>query len=390
MMQQLIYISIGLSGVLIVLVGLAIVLLIKKTDTKSDNSRLINEQKEAQNDLKLYFGKEYGNLKFEMAKLFNESNKVNQTDLYAFKEKMVQTIDQQINQINNKVEQRLGEGFKQTNETFMNVVERLAKIDEAQKTIEKLSTEVVSLNILLTDKKTRGTFGEVQLYQLLSAVLGDKKEVFEKQKKLSNGAIADAVIYAPDPLGMIAIDSKFPLENYRKMMDRKLSDNERKQAEKEFKKDVKKHIDVIKYKYIITGETAEQAFMFIPAEAIFAELSAYHEDLIDYANSKRVWIASPTTLLSTLTIIQVVINNIETSNQAKRIIEELNKFGTEFSRYRNRWDKLKRNIDTVSKSADEVHTTSKKITTKFENISKGKLVETEQIDFEESKDEEVI
>lgn len=378
---------ITLAAILVLIVLVFVNLVMNKQSNKADPDQIIN-QKEEQNELKLYFQKEYGELKFEMGRLFSESNKVNQGDLNAFKDKMMTHVDAQLQKINERVEQRLGEGFEKTNQTFVNVMERLSKIDEAQKKIEALSSEVVELNVLLTDKKTRGIFGEVQLYHLLSAVFGENKALYEKQKKLSNDNIADAVIYAPEPLGMIAIDAKFPLDNYKRMVDRKLGEHDRKNAEKEFKNDIKKHINDIKNKYIVFEETGDQAFMFVPAEAIFAELYAYHEDLIDYATKNKIWIASPTTLLSTLSLIQVAVKNLERDKQAKVIIEELNKLGEEFKRYSERWDKLKKSIDSVSKNADQVHITSAKINTKFKHISEAKFDEIEIIEVAETESED--
>ena len=210
-------------------------------------------------------------------------------------------LDEKLNDINNKVNSRIDENFSKTNKTFIDVLERLSKIDEAQKKIDNLSLDIISLENVLTDKKTRGIFGEVNLYNILKNVFGERNDkVYRKQYKLSNGYIADSVIFAPKPLGTIAVDSKFPLENYRIMVDKKKSDEERTIAYKKFKSDVKKHIDDISYKYIIENETSNQAMMFIPAEAIFAEINAYHSDLIEYAYKKRVWLVSPTTLISTL------------------------------------------------------------------------------------------
>lgn len=369
-------ISIVLLSITTILVG--ILLFLKFYESKNKQKNALNE-KANEGDLKLYFQKEYGDLKFEMTKLFSEYSKVGQVDLNTFKDKMMEHIDIQLRLINDKVEQRLGVGFEKSEKTFHDVVERLAKIDEAQKKIESLSEEVVSLNSILTDKKNRGIFGEVQLYQLLSSVLGDHKALYEKQKKLSNDFIADAILNAPPPLGMIAIDSKFPLDNYKKMVDRTLGDADRKIATKTFKTDVKKHIDDIKNKYIIFNETSDQAIMFIPAEAIFAELIAYHEDLIDYAHKNKVWVTSPTTLISTLTMIQMIVKNMERDEQAQLIINELMRLGEEFKRYHERWDKLKRSIESVSKDADKVHITSQKISTKFRHISDAKF---DEIDIE--------
>ena len=381
-----VYIAIGL---LVILIGLVLYQVITNKHHKNEPIDVVSDIKTTQNELKLYFQKEYGDLKFEMGKLFSESNKTSQSDLNQFKDNMMLHIDRQLKAINDKVEERLGKGFEDTNKTFTSVIERLSRIDEAQKKIESLSTEVISLNDLLTDKKTRGIFGEVQLYQLLTAVLGDNKALYEKQKTLSNGLIADAVVHAPDPVGMVAIDSKFPLDNYKRMVDRSLGDADRKQAEKDFKNDVKKHITDIKNKYILPGETGDQAFMFVPAEAIFAEITAYHEDIVNYANINHVWLVSPTTLISTLTMIQMVVKNMERDQQAKVIIEELKKLGEEFRRYTERWDKLKKSIDSVSKNAELVSVTSEKIGKKFKHISEAKfdLIEAEDTNLLEEDNE---
>lgn len=279
-------------------------------------------------------------------------------------------VEDKLNKINDKVNERLDQNFEKTNKTFTNILERLSKIDEAQKKIETLSTDIVSLQSILTDKKTRGIFGEVNLNHILKSVFGESNDkIFRIQYTLPNGAIADSILFAPKPLGTIAIDSKFPLENYRMMVDKKLPLDVREKYEKLFKIDVKKHIDAISEKYIIRDVTANQAIMFLPAEAIFAELNAYHSDLIEYAYRKRVWITSPTTLMSTLTVIQMIIKNIERDKYTSIIHEELNKLGEEFDRYKIRWDRLAKSIQTVNKEVEEVQITSDKITKKFNKIS---------------------
>lgn len=283
-------------------------------------------------------------------------------------------IEDRLLKINDKVNGRLDENFEKTNKTFISVLERLSKIDEAQKKIETLSSDIVSLQVILTDKKSRGTFGEVSLNNILSNVFGENNtKIYELQHKFSNGYIADAVLYAPDPLGIVAIDSKFPLENYQNMVDKNISKVERDLYEKKFKMDVKKHIDDIKNKYIIPGVTSNQAFMFLPAEALFAELNAYHQDIIEYAYKNRVWIASPTTLMSMLTVVQTVIKNMERDKYAVIIQKELQKLSIEFSRYKERWDSLQKSIDKVTKEVKEVNVTTEKITNKFESINKVEI-----------------
>ena len=198
-------------------------------------------------------------------------------------------IETKLNRINDKVNERLDQNFEKTNKTFTNVLERLSKIDEAQKKIETLSTDIVSLQSILTDKKSRGIFGEVNLKHILTSVFGEKNDkLYRLQYTLPNKTIADSILFAPEPLGTIVIDSKFPLENYQLMVDRGKSEAERSMYEKQFKLDVKKHIDAISSKYIIPGVTSNQAIMFLPAEAIFAEINAYHQDIIDYAYKKRL------------------------------------------------------------------------------------------------------
>ncbi len=374
------YVLIGLT---VILIGLVLVLVFRKPKTQ-ESLVFQNELGKHYADIKVYFEKEYSALKMELQQLVSKASKENQTDLVLFKDKIMEHIERQLGDINTKVDQRLGEGFKETTTTFTKVIERLAKIDEAQKKIESLSTEVVSLNDLLTDKKTRGIFGEVQLYQILSAVMGDNKALYEKQVTLPNGLIADALIHAPMPVGHIAVDSKFPLDNYKRMIDKSLSDFERKNAEKEFKNDIKKHINDIGKKYIVEGFTGDQAFMFVPAEAIFAEIYANHDDLVDYANKNKVWLVSPTTLIASLSMIQMVVNNIERDLQAKVIIDELNKLGDEFKRYSDRWDKLNQSIKKLADSAKDVTITSEKISKKFKHISDAKF------DYLDNQEEDTI
>jgi DNA recombination protein RmuC len=324
--------------------------------------------------------KEYEGLKTQLRELIYESNEKNTKDLYNFKDLITVHIENKLKEMNTLVEKRLQGGFERTNETFVNVVERLSKIDEAQKNIEQLSKEVVSLNSVLADKKTRGIYGEVQLYQLLSAVFGQDENLYKTQVKLSNQTIADAVLYAPEPLGMVVIDSKFPLDNYKRMTNSEYHQTERDAAKKLFQSDVKKHIDDIANKYIIEGETSHQAILFLPAEAIFAEITAHHETLVEYSNNKRVWLTSPTTLFSTLTMIQVFVQNLKRDEQTKVIIDELNKLNIEFMRYSERWEKLNRSIDTIKKDAEKMSTTTEKIKKKFDYIKDAKFEEARFID----------
>ena len=336
---------------LIAVVVLQVLNLMKKDDDKDIVERLGKLEKNVSTDL--------GDFKFDLSKNLNE-------DFTKLNDK----IEEKLMLINEKVNERIDQNFEKTNKTFNNILERLTKIDEAQKKIVSLSSEIVSLQSVLTDKKTRGIFGEVNLNYILTSVFGEKRgSIYDIQHTMSNGSIADSILFAPEPLGTICIDSKFPLENFEKMTDKSLSHVEREAATKLFKMDVKKHIDAIASKYIIPGETAEEAIMFLPAEAIFAEINAYHPELLTYSYNKKVWITSPTTLMSTLTIIQVVLKNMERDKYAQVIHVELNKLSREFIKYRERWDKLSRSIDSVTKDIKDINITTEKITKRFDSIN---------------------
>ncbi len=315
-----------------------------------------------------------GNLEVTMVKELNNFKDGLQKELQEDFTKLNEQVEKRLLAINEQVNMRLDQNFEKTNKTFTSVIERLSKIDEAQKKIDHLSSDIISLQSVLTDKKSRGIFGEVNLKHILSNVFGERNDaIYRLQYTLPNGTIADSILFAPEPLGTIAIDSKFPLEHYQKMVDRDLSKEERNDAEKLFKQDVKKHIDAIANKYIIPGVTSDQAILFLPAEAIFAEMNAYHQDLIDYAYKRRVWITSPTTLISTLTVIQMIIKNMERDKYTSVIHEELNKLGLEFSRYKERWDKLSRSIQAVNKDVENVSITTEKISKKFQAINQVEI-----------------
>ena len=348
-------------GLLVIVIIILVIMLIKNKKEEINDANIT----ERLGRFEVSVMKELANFKDGLSKNMNDDfNKLNTN------------VENRLMMINEKVNERLDYNFEKTNKTFTNVIERLSKIDEAQKKIDNLSSDIISLESILTDKKSRGIFGEVNLHHILAAIFGEKNDkIYKMQCMLSTGVIADSVLFAPEPLGVIAIDPKFPLENYQKMVDHNTSKEERNMYEKMFKADVKKHIDAISSKYIIPGETSDQAILFLPAEAIFAEINAYHQDVIDYAYKKRVWITSPTTLISTLTVVEMIIKNIERDKYTKVIHEELNKLGVEFSRYKDRWDKLSRSIQTVNKDVESFSITTEKLSKKFQAINRVEIKE---------------
>ncbi len=282
-----------------------------------------------------------------------------------------QTVDGRLNEISGKVAERLDEGFKKTNETFTSVMSRLAVIDEAQKKIEGLATNVVSLQEILGDKRSRGAFGEIQLEALVRNSLPPDAYAF--QHVLASGARADCVLVLPEPTGRVCVDSKFPLENYSRMFDDSLATSERDAARRQFKADVRKHVDDIAAKYIVAGETSDGAVMFLPAEAVFAEIHAYHPDLVEHAQKKRVWLTSPTTLMAVLNTARAVIRDSETRRMAHVIKDELSKLAKDFARFDERMKKLATHIEQASKDVSDVRISSDKISKRFAQIERVEL-----------------
>ena len=300
--------------------------------------------------------------------LINDTMLKATTTLTLSVESLGKIVDARLEQIGGKVSERLDEGFKKTNETFISVMERLATIDEAQKKIDGLTVNMVSLQELLGDKRSRGAYGEVQLEGLVRNVLPANS--FSMQYSFENGTRVDCALFLPEPTGTVAVDSKFPLENYHKMFDSSLSDTEQNLAEKQFKADIKKHVDDIATKYIIPNVTSDGAVMFIPAEAVFAEIHAYHPEIIDYAMIKRVWLVSPTTLMAVLNTARAVLKDVEMRKQVHIIKDELGKLSKDFERFDVRMKKLADNIRQAHDNAQEVHKSSQKITNRLKQIER--------------------
>lgn len=293
------------------------------------------------------------------------------TELGKRVDQLTYTTETKLKEINFQVEKRLAEGFEKTNETFGDVIKRLALIDAAQKKITELSTNVVSLQEILNDKRSRGAFGEVQLSALIHNMIPEQH--FSFQHLLSNNRRPDCMLFLPEPTGNIAIDAKFPLENYRLLIDSSLADVDRVQAERQFKIDIRKHIQDIAEKYIIPGETTDGAVMFIPAEAVFAEIHARHSDLVEFAQNSKVWMVSPTTMMAILTTARAVLKDAATRHQVHEIQKHLRLLSEDFERFQIRMDNLAKRIAAAHSDIEQVHISSRKITQRFIQIEKADL-----------------
>ena len=286
-------------------------------------------------------------------------------------DKLTQETQNKLKEISQEVDKQLTKGFEKTTATFTDIVKRLTIIDQAQKRITELSTNVVSLQEILNDKRSRGAFGEVQLNNLIKNML--PAQHYDFQHTLSNGKRVDCILLLPPPTGNLAIDAKFPLENYRQAHNSQLSDHERQQAEQLFRQDIKKHINDIASKYIIENETADGAIMFLPAEAIFSDLHAHYPDLIELSQQKRVWIVSPTTMMAVVTTAKAALKDEATRKQVHVIQEHLVALGKDFERFQKRMDNLAKHIDQAQEDVSQVHKSSQKISSRFSKIEQVEL-----------------
>jgi len=284
---------------------------------------------------------------------------------------LTERTDQRLQEISGQVDRRLSEGFDKTTETFSRVLEHLSRIDEAQKRITELSGSVLNLQEVLSDKRSRGAFGEVQLNALVRNLMPERS--FALQYTLSNDTRADCVLFLPDPTGTIAIDAKFPLESYQRMTDHDLPASDRQRAATTFRQDIRKHIGDIASKYIIEGETSDGAVMFIPAESVFAEIHAHHPQLVEEAWRRRVWLVSPTTMMAILTTARAVLKDAATREQVDLIQQHLGLLSKDFGRFRERMERLANHIRQAHRDVDEVNVSARKISSRFEQIEQVEL-----------------
>lgn len=305
----------------------------------------------------------------------NHSFKQHAGSLTSHLHSLTEEIRNHLHSLTQQVNHKLTEGFEKTSSTFTDVVRRLTIIDEAQKKITELSTHVVSLQDVLVDKRARGAFGEVQLSTLIANMIPSNH--YRMQYTLSNQKRADCILFLPEPTGHVVIDAKFPLETYQKLVNTD-STAEKKLLQQQFRQDLQKHIKDIAEKYIIPNETTDGAVMFIPAEAIFAEIHANYPEIIALSQRLKVWLVSPSTLMAVLTTARAVLKDDATRKQIHIIQKHLHALSDDFQRFEKRMDKLSRHIDQAHQDVSEVSTSAKKITQRFQKI------ESVELDFQEN------
>jgi DNA recombination protein RmuC len=286
-----------------------------------------------------------------------------------------------LTEMQERMNQSLHGSAKQTTTSLTQLQERLAAIDKAQDNITKLSGDVLSLQDILSNKQTRGSFGEIQLRDIVSKAL--PSDSYSLQTTLSNGKRPDCLIHLPNPPGPIVIDSKFPLEAYEALR-RAETEQQLKEAARAMRTAVKLHIDAIADKYIIEGETAEGALMFLPSEAVYAELHANFGELTRYGFERRVWIVSPTTCMATLNTMRAILKDARMREQAGAIRKELGMLHADVERLVTRVGNLDRHFGQARKDVDEIMISSEKAAKRagrlhnfdFEELSESREAQT--------------
>jgi len=293
--------------------------------------------------------------------------------------KTLQLMEQRLQQVTESMNVNLSSSAQRTAASLGELQQRLLTIDKAQENITKLSGDVLSLQDILSNKQTRGAFGEIQLNDIVSKALPSDAYTF--QHTLSNGKRADCLIHLPNPPGHIVIDSKFPLEAYEALRNT-TTDWEANEAAKFMRASVKKHIKDISDKYILDGETADGALMFLPSEAVYAELQANFPELVREGFNARVWIVSPTTCMATLNTMRAILKDARMREQAGAIRTTLRHLHRDVELVVERVGKLNTHFGQARKDLDDINTAAER--------AGKRAVKLDNFDFEEIAKEEPL
>ena len=404
------YVAIVISSLALIAIIVAIVLIVRNNNKKVEAPQLdLKEIGALQQQLNSLNDQLKTNIELAVSKEINKvleqtgkSNELNNEKLERFQKNITESlntrfdalnkqIDDKLIEINKKVDEKLAEGFKNTGETMAQVRERLQAIDAAQKNIEELSKDVVSLRSVLEGNQSRGQYGEYQLSMVLHNVFGDTTGCYQEQytmKKVKDGddVRADAVVFMPEPNKMICIDSKFPFQDYQRIFETEVPE-EKERLTREFGNAVKKHITVIKDKYIVEGKTAPEALMFIPNDGVFAFIHQNLEDVIEYARSKKVVLTSPSTLPAILVTINMVRIEVERSKNADEINKHLQRLAKDFEMFGREWDKFSNALEQTGKRREELDHRVGRITGKFQAINTNNNLEDELKQLGDSSEE---
>ena len=283
---------------------------------------------------------------------------------------LAKTLNDRLDAVSKRLGDSLESSSEKTGKTITDLRERLVKIDAAQKNIAELSSQVVSLQDVLSNKQARGAFGEIQLNDIIVDAL--PPSAYQFQATLSNNSRCDCLLTLPNPPGAIVIDAKFPLESYRALRDAG-NDADKIIAVRAFKTDMVKHINDIAGKYILPGETAESAFLFLPSEAVYAELHANFTDVVEKSYKAKVWIVSPTTMMAVLHTVRAVLKDARMREQAGVIQKELITLLEDVTRLDERVGKLQKHFEQTTEDIRQIRISTEKVTMRAERIEDVQL-----------------
>ena len=292
---------------------------------------------------------------------------------------LINMMEERLSKVQLQMSENLSHSSRRTAQSLGDLQQRLATIDKAQEKITKLSGDVLSLQDILSNKQTRGAFGEIQLTDIVSKAL--PSDGFDLQATLSNGRRADCLIKLPNPPGPIVIDSKFPLEAYEALRNAS-SEVETSAAVRLFKTSVRKHIKDISERYIIEGETADGAILFLPSEAVYAELHANYSEIVREGFSARVWIVSPTTCMATLNTMRAILKDARMREQAGAIRKELTSLYQDVDRLGVRVESLDRHFNQAAKDISDIKISADKAGRRAKRLDNFDFEEISNEDFE--------
>lgn len=355
--------EIGLIATIVLLTAAVVAILMYKNKSRGLDEVLLRSQMELSGKLGQFF-EHYTFSQDRLSQLLAEQ-----------KLSMLKLMDDKLLQVTQNVGEGLRLSSSKTDETLASLRERLVKIDAAQQKISGLSEQVVSLQEILSNKQARGAFGEIQLYDLISNIL--PPSVYSFQAVMSNQKRADCLLKLPNPPGAIVVDSKFPLESYYALLKAQ-NEREKVEAERFFRSSVAKHVKDIAEKYIIAGETADSALMFLPSESVYAELYAHFPEVVEYSYRMKVWIVSPTTLMATLNTVRAVLKDAKMQEQSGIIRKEVQQMKDDVARLDERVESLNRHFEQAQKDIADIKVSSSKISRRMENLGETEFGKEEK------------
>lgn len=320
--------------------------------------RSLRQQEKQFADLRVELNRQMSDYQLAIANELRE-------DLTQFNE----STGRQLSDLQEKVDGSLRDGYRQSSQAYGEVLKQMGELQKTQNSLDALSQDIAALQNVLIDKKSRGIYGETELYAVLENAFGYPNDArYRRQVKLADGVIVDAVVIGPRPLGLIPIDSKFPLENYNRMYDGRLSKAEQEAARRAFRSDCLKHLQDIADKYIIPGVTADFAYLFVPAEAVFAEIYGHYDEVVQRGYQLKVFIVSPTTLMAYLTAIKAIYLSQAKNEKVDEMQEHLGRLEADFRRFGQRWSDAVGQFDKLHQQIAALDTSARKIVKTFEQI----------------------